>query len=144
MATSAVAGIGAQLQIGDGGSPENFTTIAEVKDISGPALAQDTVDVTNHDSTGNWEEHIGTILRSGEVTFDINYLPTDSTHDATDGLLSDKEDQTLRNFQLVFPDGSNTQWDFSALVTGFEPSAPVSDELSASVTLKISGQPTLA
>lgn len=144
MATNAIAGHGALLQIGDGADPENFTTIAEVRDISGPALGQDTADVTSHDSTGGWEEHIGTILRSGEVTFDVNYIPTDSTHDASAGLINDMENRTLRNFQLVFPDGSSTTWSFAALVTGFEPGAPVDGELTASVTLTPSGQPTLA
>lgn len=141
--TDALSGHGTLLQIGDGADPENFTTIAEVRDITGPGLGLDTADVTSHDSTGGWEEHIGTILRSGEVTFDVNYIPTDGTHDASSGLINDQESRTLRNFQLVFPDGGGTTWSFAALVTGFDPTGPVDGELTASVTLKPSGQPTL-
>jgi len=58
--------------------------------------------------------------------------------------LKDLKNRTKRNFQLVFPDVGATTWAFAAYVTGFEPSAPVDDLLGASVTLKITGQPTLA
>jgi predicted secreted protein len=135
---------GTFLKIGDGATSETFTTIAEVVTITGPSLAMDPLEMTNHDSAGQWEEFIGGTLRSGEVSFDINYIPTAGTHDATTGLLNDLENRTFRNFQLVFSDTGGTTWSFSAFVTGFEPSAPFDDKLAASVTLKLSGQPTLA
>ena len=140
-----IAAFGTLLKIGDGASPtEAFTTITEVTEIGGPDLTMDTVDGTHHGSTAGWEEVIPTILRSGTVPFTIQYDPTDSTHDASSGLLKDMEDQTLRNFQLVFPDGSSTTWSFSAYVVGFTPGAPHDDKLTAECELKISGQPTLA
>jgi len=58
MATSAVAAFGTLLKIGDGGGPESFTTIAEVRTLGGPELSRDTVDVTSHDSTANWERSL--------------------------------------------------------------------------------------
>lgn len=140
----AISAFGTLLQIGDGGSPENFTTIAEVANISGPGLSLDAIDVTHHSSTGGWREFVGGLLDGGVVSLDINYDPTDGTHDASTGLIADMVARTVRNFQLVFPDTANTTWSFSALVTGFEPSEPVDNKLAASVTLKISGQPTLA
>jgi len=144
MGTSAIPAYGTLLQLGDGGTPENFTTIAEVRDIGGPELGLDTVDVTSHDSPGAWEELIATIKRSGSVTFGINYIPTGATHDATTGLIASFAAKTRENFKLVFPDGLTTTWAFAAYVVGLSPSAPVAGELSASVTLKLTGQPTLA
>lgn len=142
---AAMDSFGTLLQIGDGGSPaEAFTTIASVHDISGPNLAMRTAEITNHSSTGGWAEHVGTVLEGGQITFDIGYDPTAGTHDATSGLINDMENRTERNFQLVFPDGSSTTWSFAALVTGFAPQAPVDGELRASVTLLVTGQPTLA
>jgi len=136
---------GTLMQVGDGVSPtESFTTIADVYDIRGPNLAMRTTETTNHSSANGWAEHIGTILEGGDITFDIGYAPTGATHDATTGILNDMENRTVRNFQLVFPDGSTTTWSFSALVVGFVPNAPVAGELRASITLRISGQPTLA
>lgn len=142
--TLGTSAFGTLLQTGDGATSEVFTTIAEVITISGPALSTDTIDMTHHSSPGNYEEFVGGTLRSGEVTFDINYIPTAATHDASTGLLKDYENRTVRNFKLVFPDTGNTTWSFAAVVVGFEPSAPHDDKLMASVTLKISGQPTLA
>jgi predicted secreted protein len=114
------------------------TEIANVTGISGPGLTLDTEDVTTHDQTTAWEEAVGTILRSGEVTLDIVYDPADATHVA---LITELEAKTTAAFDLKFPDG--TMWEFDACVTGFEPDAPVDGALTASVTLKINGEPTL-
>lgn len=142
--TSGISAFGTLLKIGDGGGTEVFTTIAEVKDISGPSLKLDTEEVTSHSSTGGWREYIATLLDAGEVTFDVNFIPTNATHSQTSGLLKDLKNKTLRNFQLVFSNVGATTWAFSAFVTGFEPAEPVEGVLAASVTLKITGQPTLA
>ncbi len=53
------------------------------------------------------------------------------------------KDGTLRNFQLVMSDAANTTWSFAAYVVGFSPSFDHTAQISAEVTLKISGEPTL-
>ena len=119
--------------------------VAGITNISGPGLSLDTEDVTTHDSTAAWEEHVGTILRSGEVTLDIIYDPNAGTHkNAAGGLLNDLTLRTATTFTITFPSTAAASWTFSAFVTGFEPSAPHDGALTASVKLKISGQPTLA
>ena len=120
------------------------TTIANVQSISGPGLALDTEDVTTHDSTGAWEEVVGTILRSGEVSLDIVYDPNAATHKyAATGLLYDLVSRTAVAYTLVFPSTAAVTWSFNALVTGFEPSAPFDGALTASVKMKLTGAPTL-
>lgn len=111
--------------------------IANVQSI-GASLSLDTEDVTTHDQTTAWEETVGTILRSGEISLDIVYDPGETTHAA---LITAMESKTLSAFDLKFTDG--TMWEFNAYVVGFEPSAPVEGALTASVTLKIDGEPTL-
>lgn len=142
--TQGIPAFGTLLKIGDGATSEVFTTVAEVTNIGGPSLSADTADMTHHESPGGFEEVVVTILRSGEVSLDLNYIPGHATQDASTGLLADYIAKTLRNFQLVFPDAGATQWGFAAFVTGYEPDAPHADGLGLSVTLKISGQPTLA
>lgn len=137
--SDAISSFGTLLQIGDGGGPENFTTIGEVKDISGPDLKLNTEDVTNHSSPGGWMEKVGTLLEAGTVDFDINYVPTEATHDATTGLLADMIARTKRNFKLVFPDAGATTWPFTAIVANFKPGAPVSGVLTATVSLEVTG-----
>jgi len=139
------ASFGTLLKIGDGATPtENFTTIANVMDISGPSLSLRTAESTHQTSTGGWADYIGTIKDGGQVTFPILFDPVENTHDAGAGLIKDMVDRTKRNFQIVFPDTANTTWTIPALVTGFEPGAPVDGNLTANVTLKVAGQPTLA
>jgi len=140
-----ISSFGTLLKIGDGGSPtEVFTTIAEVLDISGPALALGTEDGTHHSSPGGWRQKIATLLDGGEVSLEIQYDPAGATHNAATGLIADMVNRTLRNFKIVFPNVGNTTWAFAAYVTGFEPSAPVEGKLTASVGMTVSGQPTLA
>lgn len=134
---SGLDAFGTQLQRGDGALPEVFTAIANVTNISGPGLEREVMDVTAHDSPDQWEEAIGGIKRSGEVSLDINYDP--SVHNS---LLADFDDQDPRNYKLVFPDTPPSIWTFKAILKGFEPDAPHDDKLAASITFKVSGKPT--
>lgn len=142
--TSALSAFGTLVKIGDGGTPETFTTIAELADIGGPALELEAMDATSHSSTDGWREFIGGLLNGGEVSLEIHFVPTHATHSYSAGLIHDMVNRTLRNFKIVFPNVSATTWTFAALVTGFEPKEPVDDKLTAAVTLQISGKPTLA
>ncbi|MGW3936439.1 phage tail tube protein [Streptomyces phaeochromogenes] len=128
---------GTQLKRGDGEVSEVFTAIADVTNIGGPGLSRETLDVTSHGSPNGWMQFLGGLKDPGEVSADINYQP--SVHDV---FVDDFEDSEPRNYQLVFPDG--TTWAFPAILTGFEPEAPYDDKLSASLTFKVSGKPTLS
>lgn len=140
--TQVKSSFGTFLQVGDGGSPESFTTIAEVGDISGPAVSRDTEEVTNHSSPNGYEEFITTIKRSGEVTFPINFIPDHPTHDQSTGVLGWIDDGLLRNFRILLST-TGRRWQFAALATNFEASSPVVGKQSGDVTLKISGKPSL-
>lgn len=116
--------------------------IAQIKSISGPSLSLDTEDVTTHDSASAWEEVIPTILRQGEMTLDLVYDPNHATHSAAaGGLLDYLENSKVAYFKVTFV--PTYIWYFSGYVTGYEPSAPVEGALTASVTIKVTGQPIL-
>ncbi len=117
--------------------------VAQVTTLSGPSLALDTVDVTEHDGTG-WEEVVATILRSGTVTFTIVYDPNEATHkNAVGGLLYDFSHRLSSVWNIVFPTTPVSHISFTGFVTGFQPSAPVDGALTASVTIKPTGIVTL-
>lgn len=121
--------------------------IAEVTNIGGPKLARDTLEATHHKSPGMWREFIKGLKDAGEVSLDLNFMPFNTTHNAslTTGILADfADDTTVSAWVLTFPDAGGTQWSFDGIVTGFEPSSPFDDKLTASVTIKVTGQPTLA
>lgn len=145
MATAAKSSFGTYLKIGNGATSETFATIAEVLDIKGPGMSLETEEATSHDSTDGWVEHIGTLLDGGEISFEVNWLPANVTQSfTTSGLLKDMVDRTRRNFQLVVPAASSLTWTIPALVTKFEPDLPVKGKQKASLTLKVTGKPTLA
>lgn len=134
---------GTLLKMGDGGGPEVFATLGEVLDIEGPELEMEIEDATNHSSTGGWEEKLPTILKAGTVSFEVNYLPENASHNYATGLLGKLAGRTKKNFQLVFPNTAATTWSFSAYVAKFKPGMPVRGKLIGSITLEITGQPTL-
>lgn len=134
----ALAGFGTKLKMGDGAEAPTYSDIAGVTSISGPSFSVDTEEVTDMDSTNQWEEHIATVKRSGEVSLDLNFEPTETTHQDLESALGEK-----RSFQLVFPDGSSTQWEFDAIVTGLEIEAPFDGKISGTGTFKITGEPTI-
>ncbi|MFW6198562.1 MAG: phage tail tube protein [Acidobacteriota bacterium] len=135
---------GTQLEYStDGGS--TWTKVAQVINITGPGLNADTEDATDHDSPGGFEEVLVTILRTGEVTLELHYDPADPTHDASDGLISLWENRTEVEWRLTFPDAANTEWTFDGyVISPGEPSAPHDGKLTSSVTIKVTGEPTLA
>ncbi|HEY5836174.1 phage tail tube protein [Streptomyces sp.] len=132
-------GFGTELRRGDGATPELFTAIADPTGISGPGLSRETLDVTSHDSPDGWMEFVGGLKDGGEVSIDVNYQP--SEHDQ---LVDDFDDTEPRNYQLVFPDPGQTTWSFAGIMTGFEPDAPYDDKLTATITFKVSGKPTIS
>ncbi len=138
--SNAISSFGIKLQMGDGSDPENFDDVAELQDIKGPGIKVDFEEVTNHGSPEGWEEVIPTILRAGEVTFDLNYIPSEGTHQ---DIVDHMTHRDLVNWKLVFPDAGNTTWQFAAYVADFEPEAPVKGKLGSSVKLRITGKPSL-
>jgi predicted secreted protein len=113
--------------------------IANITNFSGPGISLDTVDVTAHDSTGAWEEVVPTIVRGGEVTFEINYNPT-THHYAGHGLAFNLITRLIDTWTIGGPMGA---WSFQGYVTAFEPSAPFDGKMAASCTIKVTGAVTV-
>lgn len=132
--TDALSSFGILLKRGDGGSPEAFATIAELRDVSTEETLE-TEDATNHASPNAWDEVIATIQSAGEVGFEVNYVPGEATHAA---LISDKRARTLRNFQLVAPGALLTE-SFAAYVTKVGRPYPVKGVMRGNFTLRRTG-----
>ena len=132
---------GTLLKMGDGLTPESFTTIAEVADIGGPSFSRESIETTSHDSTGGYREFIPGLREGGEVTFTINFMPEDATHVAA---IAQFDDDSVHNWELVYPILPSKKWVFAAFLTKFDTKAPVGEKLSADLTLKVSGKPVLS
>lgn len=134
--SEATSASGTLLKMGDGAPTEAFTTIAEVLDISGPSGTTNMHDVSSH-SSGSHVEKLPGLMDEGQITFDINEIKDEGTHDSTTGLEAKRRNRTLTNFQMIDPDGDGVE--FSAYVTNFSKSRPVDGPKRASITLEITG-----
>lgn len=143
MASSAFWAYGSTLQLGDGANPEVFTSIAEITELKPPQMSRDEIDVTSHSSSDGYREFIAGLRDGGEVTFQANWLPTNSTHDATTGLLETFNDNVTHNWKIVLPNTLATIT-FSGFLTAFEPDLPLEEQGQLSGTIKVSGKPTVA
>ena len=132
---------GTLLKRGDGGAPENFTTVGNVKDIDGPGMKGDFEDVTTHSSAaaGNFKEWMPTLMDGGNVKFDLLWDPNDVTHV---GLQADQTGQVKRNFQLVFPTAPVKTAAFAAYIDVFSFKASVKGMIIRQLSLKVTGPVT--
>jgi predicted secreted protein len=119
-----------------------FETIANVTNIGGPERTRETIDVTAHDSPGGWMEFLGGLKDGGEISLDINYDPSESTHDIDD----DFDDTVARNYRIIIlPDTDDEHtWSIKGIMTNVGDEFPYDDRMQRSVTVKVSGKPILA
>jgi len=119
-----------------------YSTIAFVRDVGGPSLSLDTIEITTHSSAGGWREFTPGLLDGGEVTLDLFLDTASATQGNTTGLLSEITGRTVEGFRITWPDATTAV--FNAIVTSWEPGAVVDGALTGSVTLKITGAVTFA
>ena len=126
-------------------SAEAFTKLAEVGDIKGPDLQRQEQDVTSHDSPLDYEEVMATIIKTGEVTFPIHWVPSDPTHDPSTGLYAALEDGDTRNWKLVATDDDvdPSTFSFAGFVNGFTGGFPVQGVITADLKIRVTGAPSL-
>lgn len=145
-ATKAKIGYGALLKRGDGGSPEVFTTLLEVTKVGGPKYSRDAIDATHSESLDGHREFIAGLVNAGEISFEGNYVPRDSTQNQTTGILTEFANGDLRNWTLTLPPVASQPaavWAISGILTAFEPDVPVDGKMVYTGTIKISGKPVL-
>lgn len=142
--TDATIGLGTTLAYGNGATPEVFTTVAEVINISGPNMSRELPDATHLGSPNGYREFIGGLKDGGEVTLECNWIPGNATQDQSTGLLSIFDSGATKNWKVTLPTTPTVTMTFAGVVSAFEPDIPVDDKLGLSVTIKVSGKVTLA
>lgn len=135
MASSAFAGVGTMFRRWSGAA---WVNIAEINSISGPSMTRDTIDVTSLDSTGGYREFITGFRDGGTVQLTMNF--TRATYDT---MKTDFESDDLQDYEIMLPDNENTSFEFSGLVTEIPLEIAADDKVTATVTIKISGEVTV-
>jgi len=135
MSTTAFLGSGTLLKVGDGASPEVFTTVYEVTNIGDFGQENDLVEVTHMQSTA--KEYIYGLADGVEFPVTVNYNPTNATHVT---MLAAQSAKTTKNMKLTLPSGGGSlTFSFSALIKGWR--LPLGPNTPGQMTfnLKLSG-----
>lgn len=134
MSTLAQLGLGLQFKLETTASPQAFTLIGEVKNVSGFGKKRPLVEATHYQST--IKEWIGGIPDGVEFNVVANYIPDNVGQLAMIAAV----DQAAKPAQLIEPATMDSgTWDLDALVTGFELSPPLDGVFTATWTVKITG-----
>lgn len=136
-ATQGRAAIGTLFQRSTDGV--NYTTVAEIYNITGPGGTATEIDVTHHQSDSGYKEFVLGLKDGETVTLEMNFLPAVAGQTV---LRDDFENKTKQYWRLDFPDGSLMDW------RGFvrqppSPRAPVDGKLSGTATIRVSGPVTV-
>lgn len=141
MSTAALASQGMTLKVGDGASPELYTTISDLSDISGPDGSAGEIEVTDLSSTV--KEYKRGLTDNGSVAGTLMFIPANTQHAQ---LRADfvSATEVARSYRITFTDSPQTTWTFS----GYVASLPISNSLdgvtTASLSIRIKGTITEA
>lgn len=132
MSSSADVGTGTTITFGTSGSQGALLS------ISGPSASRPSIETTDMSTTTAHTFMPGDLVDHGEVTLTVEFDP-----DIEPAITSGAETVTIT---WPIPSGlsNGATWQFSAFITGFEPSASIDERMEMSITLKISGDITYA
>lgn len=139
--SDAFSGVGTVFKRATGASSSGgtvYAAIAEINSIGGPNKSRGTIDVTSLDSTGGYREFIASFRDPGEITLEMNF-----TRDGYDNLNDDFDSDSSVEYQIILSDTGNTTFDFAGYVTALGMAVPMDDKVTASITIKITGQVTM-
>src|SRR5262245_30739691 len=137
-ASKAMLGYGSVFEIVSDSSPDLYVPIAEVKSITPPSADVDQVEVTHMQSPDRYREFISGLIDGGEASFEMNFIPGNASDIRIFELLNLPVGVSRRrSCRISFPNGRT--WNFNGEVTGYEPSVPFDDAMTATVTFKVTG-----
>jgi TP901-1 family phage major tail protein len=125
------------VKIGDGGSPESFTTVAGLRATT-LAFNAETIDVTNSDSADMWRELLAAGVKSATITGSGVFK--DAASDAA--IRAAFFAQALANWQIAIPSFGTVSGPFK--VASLQYDGPYDGELKLSMTLASAGALTFA
>lgn len=135
--TQGQIGFGTTIHIGDGASPEVYTKVGELYELSEVGAEKELVKMTHHDSPNRFQEYILGLADGSQITCAANFIKSD-TGQAAIRTAFDAEGET--SFRVIGPTGAQQETlDFGALVMSHNVDRPLEDRQAFNFTLKITG-----
>ena len=116
-------------------TPATYTAIGEVLDFSGPGGQAAVIDVTNLSSTR--KEKLMGLPDEGQFTFNLNLDPADTGQLAAK---ASRNAQTELGYRLSLTDTGTTILTWDAYCLAFNIAGGVDKQVTASITLEITGE----
>ena len=134
---------GTVLKLSDVASPVSYSSISQVRSITGPTVKPHIVDITTHDTPGFWRRKLAVLIDPGDVSFEINFDHVDATHAFATGMWNQLIGLIKSGFQMVFPNSAGTlSW--AAYLGQHEFMVPVDNVLAVKIQLAITDAITAA
>ena len=115
-----------------------FTDIAEQGDHTPPSYTRNEFDATTQEK--DIDSYVLGVLRRGQFSMALNFLPTNNTHDHLTGLYKLMIDNTVAGWRVTFPIAAGSVvWILSGQVQNIVPAAPVDGKLALNATIRFSG-----
>jgi predicted secreted protein len=130
--TDAKIGYGSRYEIYSGAM---FVEVGEVINITPGEATADRVDATHMQSPGRRREYISGLIDNGEASFEINWVPGNTTDQLIRGLMTSGETVEHR---VTFPNGVTLTYDAS--IIGYSKALPIDDRMTATITVAVSGE----
>jgi hypothetical protein len=119
-----------------------FVVVAELNgDITWPELNRPVTEVTPHQDT--IDSHVHGVLTRGPLTWSVNFIYDNATHDASTGLYKHMIENTRFGVRLWGPGGSagDDEWIMSGQISTITQTSPVREDVR---TAEVTFQPSKA
>lgn len=139
--SEAKIGYGSRFLIESDDSPNWFVDLGEVFDITPPSATVDQIDVTHMQSPDRRREFIRGLIDGGECSFEMNYVPGSVGDLRLNEILDTPADESAaKRCRIIYP--NLIVHTFLGELTGYEPTVPTDDKMTATVTFKVTGAVT--
>jgi len=139
MPSTGLVARGMSLAVSDGASPEVYTVIPNVDNISGPSSSTGEIEITDLASTA--KEFLLDLVDHGQVSFTGYHNPTETLHAQ---LQTDLVASTERNYRITFASSPEVTWTFQARVSEFTQEGSVGTAKRFNAALRVSDSVTVA
>jgi|SRR5208337_4174174 len=142
----AIPAINTLIQYGNGASPEGWTTVANVGDITGPTMKSTVQDVTSQSTGDYWRQKIQTLLDAGQISFPCYFVPNSAGHQALLEIFAGRSGNNGIPYawRVLFPVAAGSvPWIFNGWLSQFSMKAPVAGVIEAACIIDLTGAPNI-